>query len=626
MRLDQATRTVRGRERIVWRNISNQSTRELQFHLYWNAFRDPSSTWLTEARLLARPVVLGRTGAGSIDVTAVRLVDAAGAAHDITGTMEFISPDDGSRTDRTVMRVPIPDTAPQVMATVEVEWTAKVPKGLARTGYIGDYYFFGQWFPKLGVIEDAGWNTHQFHYATEFYADYGVYDVGITVPQRFVVGASGDERGFTPNGDGTTTYRFHGEDIHDFAWAASPDFVEYRQVFSSGSLPHVNMRLLLLREHTGQQEAYFASTVAALEYYGLWFGPYPYSTLTIIDPAYKSGTDGMEYPTLYSGGTRWLTPTPTPLVNRAAVHEAGHQFWYGIVGSNEFEHGWMDEGINTYSTARAIAAGLPDDHLVRRFFGDLVPWQFDDIPLRRETDNNRLPAYRDDPEADLPSMPTYRYSPRTARLTTYNKTALWLNTLENYLGWIKMQRVMSTYFERWKFRHPQPEDFFAVVNEVSGEDMTWFFDQVYRSSNRFDYGIESFTSAPEGDGYRTTAVARRYGDAFFPVQMRITLEDGHSYLDQWDYRQDGMGRRFTMTYHTKSRGAVVAIDGISREPRDNAGTGRDRRDRPRVLLLDTNITNNTMTLTPRAGEAAQKWALQWMAWMEDLMLTWGALA
>src|SRR4030095_9370581 len=136
-------------------------------------------------------------------------------------------------------------------------------------------------------------------------------------------------------------------------------------------------------------------------------------------------------------------------------------------------------------------------------------------------------------------------------LISYNKTALWLHTLENHLGWAVMQRILATYFERWKFRHPRPQDFFAVVNEVSGRDMTWFFDQVYRSSNAFDYGIAAFDSEPistrgfVGDGpadpvdedqrpnkvdpssiaYRTTVVVRRYGEAIFPVDVLVTFEN-----------------------------------------------------------------------------------------------------
>ena len=110
----------------------------------------------------------------------------------------------------------------------------------------------------------------------------------------------------------------------------------------------------------------------------------------------------------------------------------------------------------------------------------------------RDTDGNGLNGYRLAAESDDPSTPTYRYWPGTHAQITYSKTALWLHTLERYLGWETLQRILSTFFERWKFRHPRPEDFFAVANEVSGQDLTWFFDQVHRSSNVFDYGVEQF--------------------------------------------------------------------------------------------------------------------------------------
>ena len=138
---------------------------------------------------------------------------------------------------------------------------AKIPRPFARTGYIDDYYFIAQWFPKLGVLEDAGWNTHQFHAATEFYADYGVYDVRITVPRGFVVGASGREQR-APTTPTDTTYRYRGEDVHDFAWTASPRFLDVR-TFTHPTLPAVEMRLLLQPEHRGQADRHFAATVAA---------------------------------------------------------------------------------------------------------------------------------------------------------------------------------------------------------------------------------------------------------------------------------------------------------------------------------------------------------------------------
>jgi hypothetical protein len=604
VRLDHRTRTLHGRERIVWRNISAQPTRELQFHLYWNAWRNADSTWLKERLLVGAPPTLRRGDWAATDVTAVHLVRNGAPDRDLTDSIEFISPDDASETDRTVMRVAVPEVAPNATITVDVEWTAKIPHGLARTGFVGNYYFIGQWFPKLGVLEDSGWNTHQFHYATEFYADYGVYDVAITVPQEFVVGGGGSERGFRPNGDGTSTHRFHGEDIHDFAWTASPDYIEYRQAFADASLPRVNMRLLLLPDHQGQQERYFAGAAAALRYYGEWFGPYPYDTLTLVDPAYLSAADGMEYPTLFTGDSRWIAPPGLLRTEATAVHETGHQFFYAIIGSNEFENGWMDEGINTYATARVIDQVFTNSHLERRFFGTFIPWAIRDITQRRETDLNRLPVFREAPEADVPATATFRYWPGTARNITYGKTALWMNTLENELGWVTMQKVMKAYFDRWKFRHPKPEDFFTVVNEVSGRDMTWFFDQVYRSSNTFDYGVQAFTSRREGSGYRTIAVFRRYGEATFPVSLRITFPGGRIYSDRWD----GVDRRYVMTSHTPEQAVTAQVDPEHR------------------LLLDINYTNNSRTLAPRAKEASRKWALTWMSWLEDLMLTYGFFA
>ena len=138
------------------------------------------------------------------------------------------------------------------------------------------------------------------------------------------------------------------------------------------------MRLLLQPEHVGQAERHFDAARATAEtYYGEWFGAYPYGHITIIDPAYQSGAGGMEYPTLFTAGTRWWILPHVTTPEAVTVHEAGHQFWYGIVGNNEFEDAWMDEGINTFSTARAVAQVHDDRTLLRapRFFGGFR-WPF----------------------------------------------------------------------------------------------------------------------------------------------------------------------------------------------------------------------------------------------------------
>jgi len=617
VRLDTDARTLRGRETIHWRNISGQPTTELQFHLYWNAWRDAESTWLRERQLAGLYTKPQGNAWSAIDVSSLRVHGGSGEWADVTSQSRFIAPDDGNPRDRTVMSVPLPFTiGPEATIDVEVAWTSTIPRPFARTGYIEDYFFIAQWFPKVGVLEDRGWNTHQFHSATEFFADFGVYDVAITVPSRFIVGASGREMSRSNSADGTATYRYHGEDIHDFAWTAAPDFIDLTKRFTHPTLPSVDMRLLLRPEHRSQADRYFAAAAATLKYYGEWFGAYPYGHVTIVDPAFQSESDGMEYPTLFVGRANWLDPPHVQTPENVTVHEFGHQWWYAMVATNEFEHAWMDEGFNTYSTARAMDEWFHPNRVALRYFGGFVPWTFDDIPHAR-LDNDRLDGYRLYAETDPPWVPTFTYWPGTARFITYNKTALWLHMLEKQVGWPTMQRIMSSYFERWKFKHPKPADFFDTVREVTGRGYVTFFDEVYRSSNTFDYGVQEFTSEkieridgrsnntrPTTDLYRTTVVIRRYGESTFPVDVVTTFENGERKKESWD----GQDRRVIYTYERGSKAVSVQVDP------------------DRVLLLDVNYTNNSRTLAPRTRAASMKWALKWMTWLEQVMLTYGFFA
>src|SRR3954464_10932144 len=530
-RLDPATRTITGTEVITWRNDTAKAAADLQFHLYWNAWKNPRSTFMRE-QALARsesgaarsPNEWARIDVGSVIVGGV----------DRTASRRFVAPDDENADDETVMDVPLATPiAPGSTATITIAWTAHVPRTFARTGAIGNYFFIAQWFPKLGVLQDAGWNCHQFHAGTEFFSDYGVYDVSLTIPTGWPIGATGVE-GETRNDGRQPVHLFSQEDVPAFAWTPSPDLLVQTARFEHPRLPPVEMRLLLQPEHAAQAERHFDATRTTLRYYGEWFGAYPYGHITIVDPAFQSGAGGMEYPTLFTAGTRWLTSPRVTTPEGVTVHEAGHQFWYGIVANNEFEDAWMDEGFNTFSTARAIAQVYDPNFLSLRYFGGFVPHVFRDIPLSRETEGNRLVGYRRDAESDVQATPSYRYFPATGGSITYNKTALWLNTRERWLGWRTLQSVLSTHFERWQFRHPKPADFFAVANEVSGRDLTPFFDQVYRSSNVFDYGVQDLKSAREGEGYRTQLVVRRYGEAIFPVDVAITFGNGENVTEHWD--------------------------------------------------------------------------------------------
>jgi hypothetical protein len=602
-RLDPSTRTITGSELIEWRNITARPATELQFHLYWNAWKDARSTFMRERALAG--------GAGEAERRAdewsrIDVGEITIAGVDRTAAKRFITPDDDNAEDETVLAVPLTaEVPPGDTVQIHVAWTAHVPRTFARTGAVGNFFFVAQWFPKLGVLEDAGWNCHQFHASTEFFSDYGVYDVSLTVPDGWIVGATGVRRSLQADAtQHTATHRYYQEDVHDFAWTTSPDFLERTARFEHPRLPPVDMRLLLQPEHASQAERHFDATRTTLRYYGEWFGAYPYGHITIVDPAYQSGAGGMEYPTLFTAGTRWLAPAHVTTPEGVTVHEAGHQFWYGIVGNNEFEDAWMDEGFNTFSTARAVAQVYDPNYLALRYFGGFVPWVITDIALSRETEGNRLAGYRRDAKSDAQSTMSFRYFPATGGSITYNKTALWLNTLERHLGWPTLQRILSTHFEQWRFRHPTPADFFDVANEASGRNLGWFFDQVYRSSNVFDYGVQSLASAREGDRYRTTVVVRRYGEAMFPVDVLVTFANGERVTEKWD----GLDRWTLYTYERDARAVSAQVDP------------------DRVLLLDVNVTNNSMTLAPKTGGAARKAALTWMVWLQDCLLSWAALA
>ena len=622
-RLDSDARTITGDEVITWRNVSAAPATTLQFHLYYNAWRNTRSSWMRERLLSGNTALASRPAEdwGWIDLTSMR-VNRAGTGTDVFSRLRFIAPDDGNIEDRTVVEAPLEvPVQPGETIEIQVAWTSRVPRTFARTGAVGDFYFIAQWFPKIGVLQDTGWNCHQFHSATEFFSDFGTYEVSLDVPEGWTVGATGREVARRAHVTGRATHRYYQDDVHDFAWTTSPDYIEQRAKFEHPSLPPVDIRLLLQPEHEAQAERHFEATRAALRSYGEWYGPYPYGHITVIDPAWQSGAGGMEYPTLFTAGTRWIAPPGAAQPESVTVHEAGHQFWYGIVATNEFEDAWLDEGLNTYSTARVMEQAFYPHFYAKRYFGDFVPWVFKDLPLTRAADGNRMPAFRAVAKNDDQSTPTWRYWPASASAITYNKTALWLHTLERMLGWETVQRILSTYYSRYAFKHPRPADFFTVANEISGQDLTWFFDQVHRSSNVFDYSVDVFRSEPViargifGDSgthnyeaarstpatFHTIAVVRRLGEGIFPVDVRVRFETGEEQRWRWD----GRDRWKAFEADGPSRAVSVEVDP------------------DRVLVLDVDTTNNSASLRPQGRAAATKWSLAWLIWLQDHLLTYG---
>ena len=679
-RLHPSTKTVKGHYTLTWRNHTNDSIPDLYFHLYLNAFKNADSSFIRESTISRRRELFKdwKTSPeqdkwGWVDVDKIQMVGGT----DLTPAKSFVHPDDDNAADQTVMRVVLPQPIPP-LGTIQlaVDFTSKLPRGLARTGYVDDYFFIAQWFPKIGVYEGAGdrgrtagaWNCHQFHANTEFYADYGVYDVELTTPSPFIVGATGALKSEHKNSDGTTTYNFFQEDVHDFAWTASPHYLKLVRTFEWGkevrgdeladwarilklpadqvALRDVNVTLLLQPNHANLADRYFRAAFNGLKYFGLWYGKYPYDTLTVVDPARNSNSGGMEYPTLITGGAYFWEGARSSDPEGVTVHEFGHQFWYALVGNNEFEEAFLDEGFNTYSTGKVMDIAYPNRCYYEHLLGvpvQLLPWFVVQVPsfpfagvgaialgayggcVDFREDPSRRWGYLDHAKDDELVRNGWQYlNGASYGVNSYSRTGLVLRTLENYLGMETMARVMRTYHQRWRYRHPTLKDFNETVNEVSGQNMNWFFQQFFYSSNVVDYAVTEITNTPmegkigiydEGGKkvpylekaaseafekqkdkhHRSTVVVRRLGEVTAPVDVVVHFENGEIAREHWD----GQYRWVKFIYDRSVKSAEV--------------------DPERKLVLDTNMTNNSL-IVKQDNSAAAKWYVRWIFWLENLFM------
>jgi hypothetical protein len=613
-RLDAEKKVVEGTELLTWTNTTRNSAATLQFHLYLNAFRNTLSTFWRESGGTHRQNRLPESW-GSIEVTRMTLADGS----DLLPALGWISPDDGNPHDRTVAEVQLPrPVAPGETISVSIDFRSRLPRVSARTGWKGDFFLVAQWFPKIGVLEERGWNCHQFHSLSEFFADFGDYDVSIDVPApyRGKVGATGvrvEERNLPGE---RVLYRFRQESVHDFAWTADPDYLVVDDVFREPGIADVQIHLFLQPEHRAQEARYLASAKAALSGYGRVLGPYPYPTLTIVDPPWGGrGAGGMEYPTFITGGTHRMSPVKENSPEDVTIHEFGHQYFYGLLASNEFEEPWLDEGFNEYMEDRVVGAAYGSDNPVLTVFG----WRFSiGIPIRRPLDTNR--RYFKVAGDDVLAAPSWKFrSTASYGGQVYSKTALALATLERLIGTPAMNRALRLYADRWRFKHPRTTDFIAAVNEVTGQNWHWFFDRTFFASGAVDYAVEGATSEravpPKGlfesegrlveknppdlanpKGWDTVVTVVRKGEVALPVEIALKFEGGHTYRSRWD--GEARWRRFRVERGPKLIEAIV--------------------DPAEKILLDVDRTNNGRLVTPDP-RAASRWTVRAVFWMQNLV-------
>jgi len=617
--LDTIEKKVTGSQILIWNNPSTDTIYELQYHLYYNAFKNNASTFMQgrdKFGLLSDDE--NACNWGWTDVQ--KITDQYG--NDLTPTMHYIQPDDDNTNDQTVLSVPLKQPVlPNGSIKINLDWISKVPKIMPRTGYNMEYYFMVQWFPKVGVYEPAGmryaqkgqWNCHQYHSSGEYYSDFGVYNIDITVPKGFMVGASCVMKEEKIKDD-TKTYSFLAEDVIDFAWSTSPHFVKQEMDWKG-----VNIQFLSYPDRTHFAERYFSVMEKTLNFFEEHFEKYPYPSLTIIDPPYHGiFSSAMEYPMLFSAVSNCLLPKGVRSSEIIAIHEFTHQYFMQMVASHEQEEAWMDEGITNYYEAR----------LMDLFYGEKTS-TVDFMGIRvGNMESNRVDYFKmDNPSIAPNATNSWDFPGNSYHTIQYNKATLWLRTLQGLVGLETFDEVMKTYFLRWKFKHPSAKSFTDVVNEIVkknhgdqfGENMDWFFDQVLYGTSICDYGINSIGSSrvyspmgyvenfddciPRKDIkkdslYKSYFSINRLGTMVMPLEILVQFEDGTSLIQKWN----GVEGRKEFSYLKPSKIECVEIDP------------------ERKIYLDKDFINNSLTLKSQDNVKKKYWT-QFVNWVQNTMLS-----
>lgn len=390
----------------------------------------------------------------------------------------------------------------------------KIPKGItSRLGHIGESYQISQWYPKPAVYDKSGWHQMPYLDQAEFYSEFGSFDVSITLPSNYIVGATGDLQnedekkqleilsadtswmktpdfggaGFPASSSQMKTLRYTENQIHDFAWFADKRFHVLKDKVK---LPDSGREVTIWTMFTNQEASLWMNARSyvshAILYFSKWIGDYPYNTFTAIQSALNSGS-GMEYPGLTVIG---LAKDPY-LLDEVLAHEICHNWFYSALGSNERRFPFMDESIVSAYESRYMDEIYPGKKLweidfknrkLARFF------QIEEMPVQRIRELEWLvPARRNSEQPVNFAAPDYNYENYGSII--YNKAAQGFNYLQSYLGDSLFDSIMHDYYHTWKNKHPQPEDLRVVFKSHTEKDLSWFFDDFLGTTKRLDYKI-----------------------------------------------------------------------------------------------------------------------------------------
>ena len=496
-----------GKQNIVYVNNSPDDLNQLFFHLYFNAFQ-PGSMMDVRSRSIADPD--GRVGdrieklaENEIGYTHIKSIKVNGIAQKVTeeGTIAQID-------------LSIPIKAGK-KAKIEVEFKSQVPIQIRRSGRDnaeGVAYSMTQWYPKLSEYDADGWHPNPY-IGREFYGIWGDFDVSITMDETYTIGGTGilqngSAIGHGYNGieekkkgvNGKLTWNFKAENVHDFAWAADPEYIHTSTKGPNGMDIHFFYKNN--EEIIENWKALEPIAVRIFETANKYFGVYPYKAYSII----QGGDGGMEYPmaTLITG------ERSLPSLAGVTAHEAMHSWFQMILGTDEAQYPWMDEGFTTFATAivQAEIKGIKEVNLHKGSEGGyraLVTYNAQE-PLTTHADHYKMN--------------------RSYGINSYSKGALFLWQLQNIVGEEVFFKGMKNYFETWKFKHPDPRKFLRIMENESGMVLDWYLEHWVVTTNTIDYAVNEVNQ----NGNASEVVIERKGDMPMPIEVLVSLKDGSTEL------------------------------------------------------------------------------------------------
>lgn len=585
--LDPVKHTVHGEGSVALVNVSSAPLTEVWLHLYLNGFKNQRSVFMRDPVGGFRGTTLPSTW-GAIDVRTFVQKTAEGSV-DLWPRAEKTRPGDEDETD---VRVPLAKPVqPGETARFDMVWDDTLPSVVERTGFFGSFHFVGQWFPKLAKLEPDGTFTHfPFHHLAEFYSNFGTYDVTLDVPSGVTLGATG-VRTESREENGRTFERYQQSEVHDFAFTAFDGFRTLDETVAG-----VKVRYLFPNGYDLVAERERDAIRFALPHFGERYGRYPYPTLTVVHPpAGVREAGGMEYPTLITTGGAWHGPPHIREVELVTVHELGHQWFYGLLASNERKWPFLDEGLNSYAETDVLGAWLGP-----RSVADVLGLDVSDTTVQ-------LFSGRRHAKVQPIAQPADAFSSGAAYGgLVYGRTASLLGTLRRVYGEERMRDVMLTYATRFTKRHPEPEDFLNVIGEkISAEAKTLaraaLFDQgtvdyavtQVASSRRsrpaglFDRNGKRETDTQVADGdYEGYALVEVRGTLAFPIEVAFVKDDGTETRTRIGGALQSNGHALRVPY-TGSR----PLKGVVLDPEH-------------TVLLEDDFTNNHATVagTPKASQ------------------------